>query len=686
MTIKTYRRLIVALIMIIALGLSHSSPKAATAVSDYTFTNVTNAAGVGNDIVGRHFGATWSDYDKDGLLDLYVVNCSPNNAPTSEGANTLYRNNGDGTFTDVTEETQGGDPYCAMRNVWADYDKDGDLDFYSHNFDQSTLYQNNGNVFTDVNASSGAGLNMPWGTGAAWADYDNDGYLDLHATAFPGENALLHNNGDGTFTDLRASAGFPLAASGMGDAWADYNNDGFQDLAIAAVTDQDTAILYLNNGDGTFTDVTVDAGIIIEPGGSGFSVLWLDYDDDGWFDLIFTEGELGSAKGLPIRVYLFRNKADGTFEDVTFDAGLTVPSDFTTIREASWADYDNDGDSDIYLGGITTDMFFRNNGDGTFTNIAPELGLDRSEDTFGAIWADYDQDGDLDLYVVYLQTPNMLFENQGGPNNWLQIELIGTTGNFDAIGARVKVTAGSKTQVQEINGGTGLFSQHSPIQHFGLGGAELANVEIRWPSGQVDILSDVSVNQVVTVTEQSVAVTCGGKPATIVGTPGDDILIGTNGPDVIAGLDGHDVIVGLAGNDRLCGGPGHDYLIGGSGRDRLLGQGGNDMIGGGSGNDVILAGPGNDKIQGGAGNDTIACGGGADIADGGTGTDTAAGCEFTIRVPGGFTISGVLLWPPWISRLLAYERAWDAGFVHPDSLTSTRHLPHRTLRGLAYQP
>ena len=331
---------------VFAFALLGTSPVAASGL-EYQFIDVTCMAGVAN-ADHEHFGCTWSDYDGDGYLDLYVANYDEN---------TLYRNNGDGTFTDVTEETGAGDPWVAMRNIWADYDRDGDLDFYSHNFVRSTLYQNNDNVFTDVNAASGAGLDMPSGTGAAWGDYDRDGWLDLHATGFLGGwNVLLHNNGDGTFTDRQAEAGLPLNASGMGDVWCDYDNDGFLDLAVAAVPPSgDPNFLYHNNGNGTFTLATESAGIVLEEGASTSAVLFADYDNDTRLDLMLTEVELGSAKVLPNRYYLFRNMGDGTFQDVTDATGITAPvagkeEPEYSFWDASFADYDNDGDLDLDIG------------------------------------------------------------------------------------------------------------------------------------------------------------------------------------------------------------------------------------------------------------------------------------------------------------------------------------------------
>ncbi|MEN8238323.1 MAG: PKD domain-containing protein [Actinomycetota bacterium] len=468
----------------------------ARAAGEYHFTDVTDVAGVA-DSEHPHFGATWSDYNGDGLLDLYVVNGAGDPFDV-EDENVLFRNEGDGTFSDVTVETGTGDPYVAMRNVWADYDRDGDLDLYSHNFQKSTLYQNNANVFTDVNGTSGAGLEMEKGTGAAWGDYDNDGWLDIHATSFPGTNALLHNNGDGTFTDVQPTSGMSLSAAVMGNVWGDFDLDGDLDMALAAVTDQDTTFLYENNGDGTFTDITVAAGIALEEGSSTAAVNWADYDNDGDWDLLITEVAHGGSKVIPNRMYLYENQGDKTFIDATAAAGLT-PVGVGDFYDAAFADYDNDGDIDLYVGASdAANIMYQNNGDGTFSDVSTDLGVGLPMTGMGIIWGDYDNDGNLDLYVVQHggAVPNVLFHNQGGSNNWLQLELKGTVSNPDAIGARVTVVANGQTQMREVSGGSGFFSQHSLVQQFGLGASTtIDSIEIVWPSGIVQNVSGLTINE-----------------------------------------------------------------------------------------------------------------------------------------------------------------------------------------------
>ncbi len=496
---RVYRSPLGAL-LIVSLASSAVIVCAQAHAQDYRLVDVTNAAGVANPD-HAHFGCTWSDYDGDGWLDLYLAN---------DDNNTLYRNNGEGAFTDVTRATGTGDPWLAMRNIWADYDRDGDLDLYSHNFGRSTLYQNNSNVFTDVNAESGAGLDMPTGTGVAWGDFDRDGWLDLHATGFPGGwNVLLHSNGDGTFTDIRAEAGLPLPANGMGNMWSDVDGDGDLDIAIAAVLSLgDSRFLYRNNGDMTFTDITREAGLIFESGASTSAMVLADYDNDLDLDMLVTEVELMSAKVLPNRFYLFQNTGDGSFIEATEAAGITPPTapkgdNEFEFFDAAFADYDNDGDLDLYVGVKEgPNLFFRNSGDGTFVEIGSFLNVDFPGYLKGMAWGDYDNDGDLDLYVLQRNEgangaePGFLLQNSGGANNWVQIDLRGTVSNLDAIGAQITVEAdGLPTQLREVAGGTGFFDQHMRVAHFGLAAATSATVTIRWPNGFVQQSLVLSANQ-----------------------------------------------------------------------------------------------------------------------------------------------------------------------------------------------
>ncbi len=475
-------------------------------LEEYGFEDVTGQAGVADEMHNK-WGACWADYDGDGDLDLYVVN-------TDE--NTLFEQVAPGQFVDVTAQTGAGDPYIAMRNVFADYDRDGDLDFYSHNFVQSTLYQNNNNVYTDVNAQSGAGLQMPNGTGMSWVDFDNDGWLDIHAVGFndPGTdwNVLLRNNGDGTFSDAQPGSGIPYNGESMGQHWVDWNNDGWQDFAQAAVRKHNDDFLYVNNGNGTFTDVTVSSGMLaqIEDGSSGAAAAWGDYDNDGWLDLCLTEVTVGSVKTLPNRFYIFHNNGDGTFTEVSEELGMwPLPTEqYVDFWEAGWADWNNDGWLDLAIGCVGPNLFFLNNGDGTFTDIAAEIGANNLAEGKAIIFGDYDEDGDLDFYLANRANlpPDMiggqLFRNKGGSNHWLQIELKATVSNLDSIGARAWVTAGGMTRMAEISGGRGLFSQDSPILQFGLGSSTVADtVEVRWPSGRTLTLTNVAADQRLTLVE-----------------------------------------------------------------------------------------------------------------------------------------------------------------------------------------
>lgn len=471
---------------------------------EYKFVDVAEAAGV-TDADREHFGNAWFDYNNDGLYDLYAANGLGAHPLEVISFNRLYVNNGDGTFTNITADVGAEDPWVAMRNVAADFDNDGDQDIYSHNFIQSTLYRLDDFVYVDANEQTNAGVALAKGTGASWGDYDNDGHVDIALTAFPGINVLLHNNGDGTFTNLQQEAQLPLAASAMGNAFGDYDNDGDLDLAAAAVTRNDLSVLFRNNGDGTFTDVTVAANIVLEPGSSNAPVTWGDYDNDGYLDLFISEVLLGSEKVVPARMYLFHNNQDGTFTDVTVAAGLlSPPPDANEFWDAGFADYDHDGDLDLYVAGGGANQFWRNNGDGTFVDVAPSLGVDLPGRYVGVAWADYDNDHDLDMYVMRHGGANSLFQNTGGSNNWLYIDLTGTVSNRDGIGTRVTITIGGEIQIREARAGRGFFTQDSKTLEFGLGTAAIVDsVTIQWPSGIVTELASVPANQVLSIVESA---------------------------------------------------------------------------------------------------------------------------------------------------------------------------------------
>lgn len=496
---------------------------------EYVFTDVAGALGVTDRDRGA-FGVTFVDFDGDGWDDLYTANGEDPEDHNPEDFNVLYRNNGDGTFTNVTDETGVDDSFTAMRNVWADFDHDGDRDLYSHNFRGSTLYRSNlesgVDLFTDIGDESGTRLDYPRGTGSVWCDIDQDGYVDLHNVQFPtGENVLFINNQDGTFSDQTAAWGLPATMSWMGNSCVDIDNDSDLDLIGAFVTAEDPNMLWLNDGNGQFIAATEAAGLIAEAGASGASITPGDYNNDGLLDLLYTEVRLGSQKDsdMPLRIYLYENNGDGTFTDVSLQTGLVVPLDngfglpsgaTGGTWHASWADYNNDTHLDLFIGSDGPDALYRNNGDGTFTDVAPQMGMNLDPVGKGGAWSDYDQDGDLDLYALrqdrvgFASNDNNLWQNSGGTNNWLQVEVRGTCVNPDAIGAVVTVTGTEGTQTRWVEGGTGFFDQHSFIQHFGLGEMEQVRVAVKWPGDRRFTGSATfTANQRIVITEPDTCLT-----------------------------------------------------------------------------------------------------------------------------------------------------------------------------------
>lgn len=511
--------------------------------SDIRFVNVTEQAGIhfehagGIDhrvvpaLVGS--GTAWRDYDNDGRLDLYIVN-SALVRPAPDAVlpkNALYRNNGDGTFTDVTDAAGVGDTEWGMGCAFADYDNDGDADLYVTNYKANQFYRNNGDS-TFKRFSSGAGGigHNGFGAGIAWGDYDVDGYLDLYIgnyieyskvpqgdeVFFPYDffgqtNILYLNKGDGGFINItdaaKVNGGFHLT---LGVAAADYDADGDLDLYLANDTDQN--ILYRNDGELTFMNTNQpDARSGTGDIRSGMGVTWGDYDNDGDLDLFVTNW-------LDENNVLYRNNGDGTFSDVSARSGIFESGLGKTCWGTAFFDADNDGDLDIFFaaGHIDpasweahgqADVFLQNNGDGTFTDISEAVGLRESEAYGvgrGVVTGDYDADGDLDLFIVNSGAKPTLLRNDGGNRqHWLQIRTVGTVSNRDGVGTVVRVSAGELHQIQQVTAGDSYLSQSSPDVEFGLAHHEKVDrIVIQWPSGIVQTLTDVQVNQRIVIEEK----------------------------------------------------------------------------------------------------------------------------------------------------------------------------------------
>jgi hypothetical protein len=503
---------------------------------------------------GMGSGGAWLDYDGDGNLDLYLINGSTHDRQAGRGEpNRLYRGDGKGHFTDVTDKTGVGDRGWGYGVTVGDYDNDGDPDLFIANLGANALYRNNGNgSFTDVTQQAGVGPS-PWSTSAAFVDIDRDGDLDLYVANYmesditkiprstdeaavqgscsyqgiqvfcgpkgrrPEQDQLFRNNGDGTFTDITRTSGIslPTPRFALGVVSADYDNDGDPDLYVA--NDSVINSLWRNNGDGTFSDVGIASLTGLNVDGraqAGMGTDFGDYNGDGWLDLVVTN----FAHDLNT---VYRNLSGRFFVDESSLVGMGV-----TNLALSWGtgfhDFDQDGDLDLLIANghvysevddydlgtsfRQTNHLFENQA-GRFkdvsTNSGPGLRIARS--FRGAAFADYDNDGDIDVLLTALdEAPILLRNDSPSAGNRLQLVLTGTRSNRDGVGARVTVTTGSATLIRERKGGGSYLSASDPRIHVGLGAATRADrVEIRWPSGTIDVLKDIPANRVITVREGS---------------------------------------------------------------------------------------------------------------------------------------------------------------------------------------
>ncbi len=502
-------------------------------------------------------GVAFYDYDNDGWLDIFLVNGTrlegfpAGSEPTSH----LFRNNRDGTFTDVTQKAglahSGWGQGCCV----GDYDNDGWDDLFVTYFGENVLYHNNGDgTFTDVSSKAGvAGSGKRWNTGCAFVDYDRDGHLDLFVANYidmdlatapvpesgpclyksvmvacgppglqGGKNILYHNNGDGTFTNVSEAAGIFSANGtyGLGVLTADFDNDGWPDIYVA--DDSAPSALYHNKKNAKFEDIAIEAGCALSPDGkpqAGMGVSAADYDMDGNLDIVKTN----FAGDTPS---LYHNQGGASFDDATFIAGLGAHTQFLGWG-CGFFDMDNDGWPDILIcnghvypeveqlkteaGYAQRKLLYQNLHNGHFADISFQAGPGISEPSAsrGAAFGDFDNDGDIDVVVNTVNDyPQLLRCDSTLTNNWIKVRTIGTKSNRSGIGARLVCTAQlpgeSKPhrQIDEVRSGGGYFSQNDLRVHFGLGKAEKVDVlEIHWPSGQVDTMKDVKANQVIYVKE-----------------------------------------------------------------------------------------------------------------------------------------------------------------------------------------
>ena len=496
-------------------------------------------------------GAAAFDYDKDGWLDVFVVNGTTlegfpkGQEPTSH----LYRNKKDGTFEDVTAQaglalTGWGQGACA-----GDYDNDGNEDLFVTFFGTNRLFRNRGDgTFDDVTKRAGLDtVRSRWGAGCAFLDYDRNGRLDLFAANYidldlasapvpesglcrykglpvacgppglpGGKNILYRNQGDGTFADVSVASGIARANGtyALGVSTLDFDGDGWVDLYVA--NDSNPSALYRNNRDGTFTDIGITAGCAYSQDGkpqAGMGVAVGDYNRDGRMD-IFKTNFAGDTSTL------YANNGNGLCEDRTFASGFG-----RNTRWLGWAvaflDLDLDGWQDLFLvnghvypevdqvkteaGYKQRKVVYRNRGDGRFDDVTEQLGppVTVPKAGRGAAYADFDNDGDVDILVTNVHdTPELYRLDQREARSWSALRLVGVQSNRSAIGARVVLSAGGVTQVSEVRGGGSYYSQNDLRMHFGLGSAKaIDRVEVRWPNGNIEVWTGVEPNRIVTLTE-----------------------------------------------------------------------------------------------------------------------------------------------------------------------------------------
>jgi hypothetical protein len=500
-------------------------------------------------------GCAFIDYDNDGWLDIFLVNGTRFEAEWPAGqapVSRLYKNNRDGTFTDVTVAagvayTGWGQGVCA-----GDYDNDGWDDLFVTYWGDCVLWHNNGNgTFTNVAKKAGVTTNpgngkQRWNTGCAFLDYDKDGHLDLFVANYidfdpktaplpesgpclykgltvacgpPGlqgaRNILLHNNGNGTFTDVSEKAGILKTPGtyGLGVLVGDFDNDGWPDIYVA--NDSSSSALYKNNHDGTFTEIALEAGVAYSADGkpqAGMGVAAGDYDGDGHVDIVKTNfaGDTTS---------LYRNLGKLVFDDQRFQSGVVKNTRFLGWG-VGFVDLDNNGWPDIFIcnghvypevgeredesGYRERKVVYRNLGNGTFADVslASGPGILEKVAARGCAFGDFDNDGDIDVLVNCVNDlPQLLRCDQSPRNNWLKVKTVGVKSNRSGIGARVFCsTAGGRPQMDEVRSGGSYISQNDLRVHFGLGKATSAEIEVRWPSGIIDRFR-ASANRVVTVTE-----------------------------------------------------------------------------------------------------------------------------------------------------------------------------------------
>ena len=506
-------------------------------------------------------GCAFLDFDNDGWMDIFLLSGTRLEGDPPEATNRLYKNNRDGTFTDVTEHAGLTAVGWASGVCVGDYNNDGFEDIFCTSFGQNRLYRNNGNgTFTDVTKAACLWNEVPrWGAGCSFLDYNRDGFLDLFVSNYvdfsfahapvPGENlncnwkgvpvecgprglptgrhSLYRNNGDGTFTDVSKEAGISNSGDGYGMTVvsADLDEDGWPDIFLAC--DSTPSLLFINNHDGTFREEGVLRGVALSDDGveqAGMGVGVGDYDLDGHLDLFkthFVDDTCG----------LYRNVGKGNFDDVTRAAGIGVET-----RYLCWGtgivDLDNNGYPDIFIvtGNVypevernfpqyankTPRVVFRNLGNGTFEELTQEAGpgVAAAHCSRGCAFGDFDNDGDVDILILNMNEPPSLLRNDlKRKQNWIKVKLEGVISNRSAIGARVLARYGGKVQAQALLSQSSFYSSSDPRLHFGLGQFQTVEIEIYWPNGLHERYSKLAANQLITFREGAGIVPSKGWPA-----------------------------------------------------------------------------------------------------------------------------------------------------------------------------
>jgi enediyne biosynthesis protein E4 len=496
-------------------------------------------------------GVAVFDYNNDGLLDIFFTNGAeiPSlKKSNSSFHNKLFRNNGDGTFTDVTEKAGLAGVGYSMGVAAGDYDNDGFVDLYVTGFNCNQLFHNNGDgTFTDSTEKAGVSgvlkRGKPWSVAAGWIDYDNDGLLDLFVVNYldyslstahscktgnvvdycsPDEyrgtpNILYRNNGDGTFTDVSQQSRISqYLGKGMGVAFADYDGDGFTDIFVS--NDSIPNFLLHNNGDGTFTDVALRAGVAYNENGkavAGMGTDFRDIDNDGMPD-IFLTAMYGDS--FP----LYRNPGKGQFEDVTETTGIAAMTSRFTAWGTGIFDFDNDGNKDIFAAGSAIldnsmevnhkpyplpNFLYRNLGNMRFKDVSGEAGASFSVPAAhrGAGFGDLNNDGKIDIVVTVLNgEPQLLMNRSQNHNHWIILKLVGVADNRDGLGTRVKITTANGVQYNQATTAVGYNSSSDKRVYFGLQNATLVDqIELVWPTGVKQVLNHVMADQILTIVQSS---------------------------------------------------------------------------------------------------------------------------------------------------------------------------------------